>query len=275
MRLIWSPLDRLLFPQPLYFCGAVIGAVIAGGTAFASSEISKSGANSAANAQNNATATEAQTQANALAQQQNNFNLVQGQEAPYRQLGTQNIGSLQSMLSGGYNMQASPSAQYAMTQGTKGINSNLQARGEEGNAVQQLGQLSSSTAAQDYQNRFSNLLAATNIGSNAVAMTGSGANSLNANTQSGANTTNSLMQSAAGNLSNIATGQANTQSGLLGGAAGLLGGAAGQLSGYLNGANSGSGTGYGTTGGFGYQASNDPSSSSFIGPPASAMGGTD
>jgi hypothetical protein len=241
---------------------AIAGSAVVGGV------VSAVGSSNAANAQNNATASEAQTEANALAQQQQNFNLVQGQEAPYRQLGTQNIGSLQNMLSGGYNMQQSPSAQYAMQQGTKGINSNLQARGEEGNAVQQLGQLSSSTAASDYQNRFNQLLSATNIGSNAVAMTGSGVNSLNANTQSGANTQSALTGSAAGNLSNIYTGAANTQTGLIGGAAGLLSGYLGTSGNQsypgmtYSSSNGGMGAGY---------TYNNPAD---VGPPVSAMGGS-
>jgi len=158
------------------------------------------------------------TQLSAQNQEEANFNTVQGQEAPYRSLGTTNLPGLQDMLSGNYNMQASPSATYAMNQGTKTINSNLQARGLEGNAVTQLGQLSSSTAASDYQTRFQDLLSATNIGSNAVAMTGSGANSLNANLQSGANTTSEIQAQ---------TGMAN--SGVIGGAAGNVNGLGSKL----------------------------------------------
>ncbi len=270
MRCPWNSMDKVFIPQPRYFCGAVIAGVIVGGAAIASSEISKSGTQSAVNAQNNATLTQAQTQQNAQNQQQANFNLVQGQEAPYRQLGSDNVGSLQQMLSGGYNMQQSPSAQYAMQQGTKSINSNMQARGLEGNAVQQLGQLSSSTAASDYSNRFNQLLAATNIGSNAVAMTGSGVNSMNSNLQSGANTQSGLLQSAAGNLGSLATGSANTESNLMMGAAGNMGTAISNSSG-LGGNNSYPGMTYSSSNGgmgAGYTY-NDPSQ---VGPPSSAAG---
>jgi hypothetical protein len=179
---------------------AVVGAGIITGGNLISSNANAKAANKATDAQ-----------LSAQQQQQANFNLVQGQEAPYRQLGEQNIPELQKMLSGGYDMKASPSAQYAMTQGTRSINSALGARGLEGTAVQQLGQLSSQTAANDYQNRFNQLLSATNIGSNAVAMTGSGVNNLNNNLQAGA-----------GNLGNINMANGNQQATGIGAAAGGL-----------------------------------------------------
>jgi hypothetical protein len=192
--------------------------------------INQGDAADAANAnQANATKTQEQIQQAAAAQQQANFNTVQTQEAPYRQLGEKNIGSLQQMISGGYDMKQSPSAQYALSEGTKSINSNLQARGLEGNAVQQLGQMSSSTAAQDYQNRFSQLLAATNIGSNAVSMTGSGANSLNASTQSGANAMTAALGAGAANSSNIAMGNAAALNNIGGGMSGAAAGVGGKL----------------------------------------------
>ena len=224
--------------------------------------------------QNLRTVAAIQAQDRALAQQQGNFQLLQSQYAPYRQLGTQNIPELQKMLSGGYDMQASPSAQYAMTQGTKAINANLQARGLEGNAVNQLGQLARSTAASDYSNRFNQLLAETNIGSNAVAMTGSGLNSLNAGIQSGANTTGNLLQANAGNIGNIMMSNANTQAGLIGGAAGNIGsGISSLLGNYFNSNNAGnfSGMSYSPGWGGGGYTYNNPSE---VGPPTSAMGAT-
>ncbi len=184
----------------------------------------------------------------ALDAQQKNFDLVQSQEDPYRQLGATNASSLQSMLSGGYNMQASPSAQYALGQGTKAINSNLQARGLEGNATQQLGQLSGSTAANDYQNRFNQLLSATQIGQNAVAQTGASVNALNSNIQNNANTQSSIAQSGAQNLGHIYTGAADALLGLAGGAAGALTGGFGGFSGLLGGGAAGNTSQFSTAG---------------------------
>lgn len=194
------------------------------------------GSAKAEDAQKAATATARSDAQKALDAQQKNFDLVQTQESPYRQLGADNAGSLQKMLSGGYDMQASPSAQYALGQGTKAINSNLQARGLEGNATQQLGQLSGSTAATDYQNRFQQLLAATQVGQNAVAQTGSNVNALNSNIQNNANVQAGIAQSGAQNLGSLYTGASNALLGLAGGAAGALTGGFSGFGGLLGGA---------------------------------------
>lgn len=192
-------------------------------------------ADKSAEAQKAATASTADIQNKALDLQQKNFNLVQGQEAPYRAIGEKGVAELSKMLSGGYNMQESPSAKYAMQQGTKSINANLGARGLEGNAVQQLGQLSSSTAASDYSNRFNQLLAATNIGTSAVAGTASSAASLGQAAQSGANTQTSALQSAAGNLGSIYSNAGNQTANIIGSSAGTAVGVGSQLLGsYLS-----------------------------------------
>lgn len=131
-------------------------------------------------------------------QQQNNFEGVQQQFAPYRNVGESAVKPFQDLLSGNYNVEASPSGKYALQQGSRAINSSLQARGLEGNAVQQLGQLHSGVAATDYQNRFSNLLSALNVGTSAAAGQGSAAGQMNANIQSGANASGGLMSNLAG-----------------------------------------------------------------------------
>jgi hypothetical protein len=223
--------------------GGIVGSVI-------SSSAAGDAADTAANAQNNATRENARLQREAAAQQQKNFDLLQTQEAPYRGIGTAAVDPFTKMLTGGYNMQESPSAKYAMQQGQKQINSALQTKGLEGNAVAQLGQLSSQVAANDYQTRFNNLLNALNVGTSAVAGTASSTASSNANLQSGANALTAANTAAAGNLSNIAMQNSGTQAGIIGAAAGQLGSIGSNIYGNWNNNNSSWTDWSGDTGGY-------------------------
>jgi hypothetical protein len=219
---------------------AIGGSALVGlGGAALSSSASSHASDTAANATNNATAANAATQAAAQAQQQKNFDLLQTQESSYRGVGEAAVDPFKQMLNGGYNMQQSPSAAYAMQQGTKQINNSLQTRGLEGNAVQQMGQLGSGVAAADYQTRFGNLLNALNVGTAANAGTASAVNNSNSNLQSGANTVTGANTAAAGQLGNTAMQNGINQQNIIGGAAGQLSGIASNMAGANSGNTSG------------------------------------
>ena len=156
-----------------------------------------------------------------LAAQKSNFDLIQGQNAPYRGVGEAAIDPFKKMLAGGYTMEESPAAKYAMMQGTKQINNAMQSRGIEGGAVQRLGELGSGVAANDYQQRFNNLLSALNVGTSANAGTASATNSMNGAIQNGANSNVSSIMSGMG--SNVSSN--NAAAGAMGAAAGNMGAA--------------------------------------------------
>lgn len=200
--------------------------------AITGSDAQESAANSAANATQAASKTNADAimyatdrsiaaQEKANAQQQANFEKLQAQEAPYRGVGEAAVKPFTDLLTKPYDIEASPSAKYAMEMGTRQINNALQSRGLEGNAVQRLGELGAGVAANDYQTRFSNLLNALNVGTAANAGTTSATNSLNTNLGNSANAMgNALMTGATGAAaSNTAAAGALSNSLMAGGQA--------------------------------------------------------
>lgn len=137
---------------------------------------------------------------------------------PYLDYGTSYLTDMKKMLSGGYDMNESPSAQYALSQGTKTLNRQLAARGLSGSgqASTALGDLANSTAASDYQTRYNMLQNALQTGVAAATQTGNAGAQLSSNAANTANT-----------LSNIYSNRGNQLSSLYGG----LGGAAASTAG--------------------------------------------
>jgi hypothetical protein len=102
------------------------------------------------------------------------YNQQRKDQEPFRQAGLRSLADFQRMLSGGYNMQASPAAQYASQQGTRSLNRQLAARGGlgGGNAAQRLAELNSGIAANDWNNQYTRLLDALKLGTGASSAMG-------------------------------------------------------------------------------------------------------
>lgn len=232
------------------------------------------GANAQSNAADSAANSATQTNASqerianrALSQQQDIYNQDIARNKPFYDTGIAANANLNKMVNGGYDMKESPAARYALTQGTKGLNRQLAARGllGSGNAAQGLGELSSGVAASDYSNQYSRLLDQIKIGTGASAAAGassgtmSGAIGQNASALSGALGANSLAQQ------NAAYASGNARASLYGGI--------GQTG--VNAVNTGinayrSGL-FNSSGGAGMNEVYDPNA---YGPPTSAAGGS-
>jgi hypothetical protein len=102
------------------------------------------------------------------------YNQQRADQEPFRQAGLRSLADFQRMLTGGYNMQESPAAQYASQQGTRSLNRQLAARGGlgGGNAAQRLAELNSGIAANDWNNQYTRLLDALKLGTGASASMG-------------------------------------------------------------------------------------------------------
>lgn len=137
---------------------------------------------------------------------------------PYLEYGTSYLPEMKKMLSGGYDMNESPSAQYALSQGTKTLNRQLAARGLSGSgqASTALGDMANSVAANDYQTRYNMLQNALQTGVAAATQTGNAGGQLSANAANTANT-----------LSNIYSNRGNQLSSLYGGMGGASASTAG------------------------------------------------
>jgi hypothetical protein len=168
--------------------------------AFTGSEATKSAANTAADAQNNATGV-----ANA------NYQQSRQDFMPFYNVGKEAIPEYNKMVSGGYDMKESPAAQYQLTKGTKAMNRALAARGlsGSGNAAQRLTELNQSVAASDWNAQYSRILDALKLGTGASSSMGAASNTNTNAAQSGANA-----------LGNIAMQQGNNQASLYSGLAG-------------------------------------------------------
>jgi hypothetical protein len=176
-------------------------------------------ANTAANSASQTNSSQERIANQALGQQKDLYNQDIARNKPFYDQGVNALGNLNKMVNGGYDMKESPAAQYVLTQGTKGLNRQLAARGllGSGNAAQRLGELSSGVAASDYSNQYSRLLDQIKIGTGASAAAGassgtmSGAIGQNASALSGALGTNGLAQQ------NAAYANGNARASLYGG----------------------------------------------------------
>lgn len=90
--------------------------------------------------------------------------------APYQALGVQGLSELQQFNNPNYSYLGSPSAKYALQQGTKALNSQMAARGMlgSGQAATALGNLASGVAAQDYETAYNRSLNNVKIGQGAA-----------------------------------------------------------------------------------------------------------
>lgn len=148
------------------------------GGAYLSTKAQTDAANSATNAQNNAT----NLQRSIYDKTEKNFE-------PYRLFGAKGLDEMSGLLYGkGYDIAESPSAQYALTKGSRELNRQLAARGNlgGGTAAQRLSELSSGIAASDYMNRYNMLQNAIQTGSGATAQTGQAGTTLGNQAQTGA-----------------------------------------------------------------------------------------
>lgn len=113
-------------------------------------------ASKAANAQNAATQAQTTTANNALDEQRKIYEEEVARNKPFYDAGVAANVKLNDLSANGYDMKESPSAQYALTQGTRSLNRQLAARGllGSGNASQRLSELSSGIAANDYNTEY-------------------------------------------------------------------------------------------------------------------------
>lgn len=187
---------------------AVGGAAIVGGVV--SSQNSKSAANKASDAQQ-------QASQDSIAEQQRQFDIVQGLLKPYADAGTGSIDAQKSLL--GLNgaqaqqsaydqLKQSPAYTSSLQSGTNAILQNAAATGglRGGNTQSALGTYGGNLLAGLAQNQFANLGQLTNIGQNAAAGTGSAALATGNNISSAYN---QIGAAQAGNA--IAQGNANNQ----------------------------------------------------------------
>jgi len=174
------------------------------------SEATTDAANTAASAQDRATDL-----------QKNIYNKTQSEWEPYRQAGEKALNAQDKMLYGGYNMESSPSAQYALTQGTRSLNRQMSARGSlgGGSAANRLAELSSGIAASDYTTRYNQLLNAVQTGSGAVSGSGQSGIALGQQAQTGATNLGNIAQQAGQSTASLYSGlggaSANTASAAL------------------------------------------------------------
>lgn len=174
------------------------------------------GAVMGSDAQTEAANTAAEAQKSAQQVQKEIYNQQRSDFEPFRQVGVGAISDYQKMLNGGYNMQESPAAKYALQQGTKSMNRNLAARGlsGSGNAAQRLSELSSGIAASDYQNQYNRLADALKLGTGASSAMSQASNTYGSQVGQGAanlgNLANQSGQARASLYSGLGSASANT-----------------------------------------------------------------
>jgi hypothetical protein len=177
--------------------GAAIGAGLGGsvGGAIDASNAQTDAAKANAATANQSLAVQQQINTDNLNQQKDLYNQDVARNKPFYDTGVTANANLDKMVNGGYNVQQSPAAQYALKQGTKSLNRNLAARGllGSGNAAQRLSELSSGVAANDYNQQYSRLLDQVKIGTGASASTGAASQTLGGQIgQNSANMTNAV-----------------------------------------------------------------------------------
>lgn len=191
--------------------GAVMGADATGEAASTATGATTAAANTAAEVQNRA-----------LDEQKKIYEETQQRWEPYRAAGEKGLSAMDKLLYGGYNMEESPSAKYALTQGNRALSRQMAARGSlgGGSAAQRLAELSSGIAASDYNNRYNQLLNAIQTGSGAVAGTGNAGTVFGNQMQSGANSQGNIATNAGNSLANIAMNQGQQTASLYSGLGG-------------------------------------------------------
>lgn len=159
----------------------IAASIISGGSSLLSAGIGLFGANKAAGAAADGAQAQVDIAEAQMRQQQQIYDdQMRRYEAqirrnePYYRMGTRAISPIQQMVYGGYKMEQSPAAKYAMQQGTRTLNRQLAARGllGSGNASQRLGELSSGIAANDYNTQYQRLLDQIKIGTGASSEAG-------------------------------------------------------------------------------------------------------
>lgn len=196
------------------------------GASIAGAAISARGARKGAASQAAAAEQAAQLQAEQFRQTRRDL-------APFRQVGTQAIGTLADLsgLSAGgadfSSFERSPGFQFRLQQGEQAINRAAAARGrfDSGATLQDLGRFNQGLASQEFGAHFNRLSGLAGMGQNAAAQTGSfGA-------QSAANQGNALMAAGQARASGF-TGQANAINQGLGNLSGVAGFASQRRSGF-------------------------------------------
>ena len=133
---------------------------------------------------------------NALALQQSQYNTAQGYLAPYRETGQNALGSINALYGYGggdaqqnllAQIQNSPDYQFALQQGTLGLDRSAAARGQllGGGHQKDLMAFGQGLASQQFGNYFNRLMQIAGIGSSAA---GAGANTASQFGQTGGNT---------------------------------------------------------------------------------------
>ena len=180
----------------------VAAAVIGGGASIASGLIGASAARDAANQQ-------AQAAAAAQAQQQRNFELIQQQQAPYREAGysaLKDIGAMKPYLTHQFDradLQAglAPNYDFQLQQGQQAANAAANVGGGliGGNALQGLQNTTQNIAAGAYQNAFNNYQSQrTGIYNTLAGIAGIGQTGQTQTNQAGTNATNAIGQLGVG-----------------------------------------------------------------------------
>lgn len=108
------------------------------------------------------------------------YNDSVARQQPFYDTGVKANAARDRMINGGYDMSASPAAQYQLTQGTKSLNRQLAARGllGSGNAAQRFADLSSGIAANDYNQQYQRLTDQINAGTGAAQSQNAASNQL-------------------------------------------------------------------------------------------------
>lgn len=206
---------------------------VLGGTALAGAGASLAGSSMQSSAETNAT-----NQANQL--QENEFNTVQQEQAPYRQAGTQALNTITSDQANGTGFAApftqsdfmnNPAYQFQLQQGNLAIQRSAAAQGGllSGAAGKAIAGYTTNLANTTYGDAYNRYLQTSNKQYNQLAgVAGIGQNATNATTAAGTSTANSVAQNTIAG----ATGAANASASGYVGAANSLSGAGGNLSQY-------------------------------------------
>jgi len=172
-------------------------AAIIGGAAVVSAGVGMYSANKSASATKSAANQQAATASDTLTAQKELYDADVARNKPFYDLGVGSIPTMQSMVSGNYNMNQSPAARYELQQGSKTLNRQLAARGlvGSGNASQRFAELSAGVAAKDYNDQYNRILDQIKIGTGASAQTGQSSSTYNSAVgQYGANVANAQGQ---------------------------------------------------------------------------------
>jgi hypothetical protein len=125
---------------------------------------------------------------------------------PFYDLGVESIPQMKNMVSGNYDMNASPAARYELKQGSTALNRQLAARGllGSGNAAHRLAELSSGVAAKDYNDQYNRILDQIKVGTGSAAAAGNASNTYNS-------AVGSSTSGIAGSIGNAANSVSNAQ----------------------------------------------------------------